>query len=95
MEEALDIRFEIAVVQSPSSWQLGKLGKALNRHYKRAEGWPPNVLRHSFGSYQAAITGDLPALSVEMGNSEAIIRRHYQEATTKAQAVDYFGVMPA
>lgn len=75
--------------------RLEKEAKSLDGAFDRAEGWPPNVLRHSFGSYQAAITRNIPALAIEMGNSEPIIRRHYEEATTQTAAKAYFGLLPS
>jgi site-specific recombinase XerD len=54
----------------------------------------PNAGRHSFGSYRAAITQDLPKVAFEMGNSVEMVRRHYQEIVTKAQAAKYWAIKP-
>ena len=54
----------------------------------------PNAGRHSFGSYRAAITQDLPRVAFEMGNSVEMVRRHYQEIVTKAEAKKYWAIAP-
>jgi len=53
--------------------------------------WPQNALRHSFGTYRTAETGDLSRVALEMGNSPAVIRRHYLKGSTAAVAHDWFG----
>jgi integrase len=55
----------------------------------------PNAGRHSFGSYRAAMIKDLPRVAFEMGNSVAMVQRHYQEIVTAAEAKKYFGIVPA
>ena len=39
--------------------------------------WRRNALRHSFCSYRVAITGDIPLVSTESGNSVQMIKRCY------------------
>jgi integrase len=58
--------------------------------------WPPNWARHSFGTYRATITKSIGQVSLEMGNSEAIVKRHYfdQHANEK-DAREWFTIMPA
>ena len=38
---------------------------------------------------------DLPRVAFEMGNSVAMVQRHYQEIVTAAEAKKYFGIVPA
>ena len=52
--------------------------------------WPRNALRHSYGTYRCAILNETHRPAREMGNSETIIRRHYDRVTTASQASDYF-----
>lgn len=49
------------------------------------EKWPPNCLRHSFGTYHLAEHRDLAKLRTEMGHeSEDVTRAHYALAAKKA-----------
>lgn len=82
------------IPEQASDHETGRLGALMDAHFQRAEGWPTNCLRHSFGSHRVAETGDIAAVALEMDNSPDIIRRHYLEARTKDQAAAYFGVLP-
>jgi integrase len=54
-----------------------------------------NALRHSFGSYLLATEGDLDALKADMGHGHmAVFFEHYHKATTKADALPYWQVLP-
>ena len=46
--------------------------------------WRRNALRRSFCSYRVAITGDIPLVSTESGNSPAMIKRCYWEVRPTA-----------
>ncbi len=55
--------------------------------------WPANALRHSFGSYHAAMFQNVPALSLEMGNSPAMVDKHYRNAEVeKADAINFWNL---
>lgn len=56
--------------------------------------WRQNALRHSFGSYRAAIVQNLGQVSLEMGNSIAMCQQAYHEAKTPAEAQAWFSVAP-
>ena len=56
--------------------------------------WQADALRHSFASYRLALTKDMPALTLEMGNSAAMIFRHYLDLKHEPEAEAWFGVMP-
>lgn len=56
--------------------------------------WKINALRHSYGSYRAAATADLPRVAYEMGNSVEMIKRHYHEAQDLETALDWFATTP-
>lgn len=71
-----------------------RLGALMNEKFKRDEGWPINCLRHSFGSHMVAKTQDIAAVSMEMDNSPKVIKDHYLEVRTKAEARSYFRVLP-
>lgn len=56
--------------------------------------WRPDALRHSFASYRLAIKPDVPALAFEMGNSPAMIKRHYLDLKHEDEAREWFGLTP-
>ncbi len=56
--------------------------------------WKSNALRHSFGSYRIAEVQDAAKVSLEMGNSPAMLFKHYRELVTPEQARAWFGIMP-
>ncbi|HUF60546.1 MAG TPA: site-specific integrase [Verrucomicrobiales bacterium] len=52
-------------------------------------------LRHSFGSYRLAVLGgNRHEVAHEMGNSEAVILKHYRRPVLRSDAVSYFSIMP-
>jgi integrase len=62
---------------------------------RRAEvKWKPDGLRHSFASYRLALTQNMASLSLEMGNSAAMIHRHYLDLKDEDSAAEWFGSMP-
>lgn len=58
-------------------------------------GWKPDALRHSYASYRLALTHDLPALALEMGNSPAMIHRHYLDLKHEDEAAAWFALRPS
>ncbi len=58
-------------------------------------GWPSNALRHSFGSYHLAQFKDAAALALQMGNSPAMIFKHYREIVKPKDAARYWQIMPS
>jgi integrase len=56
--------------------------------------WKRNGLRHSFGSYRTAQTGDIGRVSLEMGNSPQMVRQHYLEAVHQSEASSWFSITP-
>jgi integrase len=53
-----------------------------------------NCLRHSFGSFRVAVTQNVAEVSMEMGNSVAMIRRHYLEIVPKEEGIAWFSIAP-
>jgi integrase len=53
------------------------------------DNWPHNALRHSFGSYHYAQYRDENRTAAEMGNSPAVVFRHYR-ALVKRETADAF-----
>jgi hypothetical protein len=56
--------------------------------------WKHNGMRHSFGSYRLAALQNIHQLKEEMGNSEAMIRQHYQKTVTRAEATKFWAIRP-
>ena len=56
--------------------------------------WKHNGMRHSFGSYRLAALQNIHQLKEEMGNSEAMIRQHYQNTVTRAEATNFWSIRP-
>lgn len=52
--------------------------------------WPHNALRHSYGSYRMAIIKDMARLAYEMGDSPAVIKRHYHNPRAVSEAEAWF-----
>lgn len=56
--------------------------------------WKRNALRHSFCSYRLAETQNMNQVSLEAGNSPAMIDRHYRELVDPEEAAQWFNVRP-
>ncbi|MGO9202705.1 MAG: tyrosine-type recombinase/integrase [Limisphaerales bacterium] len=56
--------------------------------------WKANALRHSYASYRFALTGDAGRVAGELGNSAAVVHRHYRELVKPADAERWFNVKP-
>jgi hypothetical protein len=56
--------------------------------------WKHNALRHSYGSYRVAETKNIHQVSLEMGNSPAMVKRHYLEAVHEDEAEKWFSIFP-
>jgi integrase len=56
--------------------------------------WQRNALRHSFGSYRLAVTQNINQVSLEMGNTPDVIRKHYYQVVTPEQGQAFFSISP-
>lgn len=56
--------------------------------------WKSNALRHSYASYRFAQTADAGRVAGELGNSAAVVHRHYRELVKPADAEQWFSVRP-
>lgn len=56
--------------------------------------WVHNGLRHAYGSCRVAETKNYPLVAYEMGNSVEIIKRHYDQVVTEADAARWFSIVP-
>ena len=57
--------------------------------------WKKNALRHSFGSYRMEATKNAGQVALEMGNSAAIVMKHYHEVVDAKDAKAYWAIRPA
>ncbi len=62
---------------------------------KPAVKWKQNALRHSYASYRFAQTANAGGVAGELGNSAAVVHRHYRELVKPADAERWFAVKPA
>ena len=56
--------------------------------------WKHNGLRHSFGSFRLAVAQDPAKVAYEMGNSVAMVFKHYRALVTEDEGKAWFGIMP-
>lgn len=57
--------------------------------------WKSNGLRHSYASYRFAQIGDAGRVAGELGNSAAVVHKHYRELVKPADAERWFSVKPS
>ena len=67
--------------------RIDNLAKRLRR---RGVVWVKNGLRHSFGSYRCAAVKSASQVALEMGNSEAVVRKNYLEMQERKAASEWF-----
>lgn len=56
--------------------------------------WPHNALRHSFGSYFFAKTKNENLTAANMGNSPAMVFKHYRALVKDKDVAAYWGIKP-
>ena len=61
---------------------------------QKAVAWKGNALRHSYASYRFAQSNDAGRVAGELGNSAAVVHRHYKEVVKPADAERWFNVKP-
>jgi integrase len=66
------------------------------RHIVKKTGlqWTPDVLRHTFGTFHLATSGDIGKTATVMGNSPAMVKRHYLNMRTPEQAKEFWEIAP-
>lgn len=55
---------------------------------------PGDVYRHSYGTYQFALSGNSAETASQMGHSESVGMKYYRGRVTKESAVKYFAIRP-
>jgi integrase len=97
LEGLPNLRAWLKKLQSPSGpvVRLARPEKTASEFAaKRGVPWRHNGLRHSFCSYRLAATQHIHQVAEEAGNSPQMIRRHYRELVTRAEARAWFGITP-
>ncbi|MBM3840113.1 MAG: site-specific integrase [Verrucomicrobia bacterium] len=61
---------------------------------QQAVEWKANALRHSYASYRFAQIGDAGRVAGELGNSAAVVHKHYRELVKPADAEKWFSTRP-
>jgi hypothetical protein len=56
--------------------------------------WPHNAMRHSFGSYFYAKTKEENRTAAEMGNSPAVVFKHYRALVRNGDEHKYWKINP-
>jgi integrase len=56
--------------------------------------WKRNALRHSFGSYRMEQVKNAGQVALEMGNSPAVVLKHYHEIVDASDAKAYWSISP-
>lgn len=56
--------------------------------------WPKDVLRHSYASYTLPLHPDVHALAAKMGNSVAVIHKHYRRPVRVEAANAFWNILP-
>jgi hypothetical protein len=54
-----------------------------------------NILRHTFGSYHFAVYQNENLTAAEMGNSPAMVFRHYGAVVTPEAAARFWNLLPS
>lgn len=61
---------------------------------KEAKSWPEDVLRHTFASYWLPIHKSKSELAMQMGNSEAVVDKHYRRTIRESVAAKFWALRP-
>lgn len=56
--------------------------------------WPDNAMRHSFGTFHHAAFQNLASTAKQMGNSPAIIAKHYDAVAERREGSAFFDLFP-
>ena len=92
----------------PSNWRrdfdaikaaagFGNLERLSDKQQEKAKAlkpWPDDVLRHSAISHYFRYTGSYGRTAEQFGNSEAIIKRHYQGRVTSEDTKNFYALLP-
>ena len=57
--------------------------------------WVPDVLRHTAISHYFRLTGSYGRTAEQFGNSEGIIKKHYQGRVSSEETKQFYALRPA
>lgn len=80
----------VCTLNPAEAYETTRLGKIVFND----DGWPQDALRHSYGSYRNSIIRSLPQVAEEMGNSEAMLRKHYHNPRNREEGENWFSLTP-
>lgn len=89
-----DVRGRLENYRERFKAKLTKLSAETDELTPRLLRWPQNALRHSYGSYRMAVTKNAQQVSNEMGDSPAMIHRHYDNPRPLSQAKAWWSIFP-
>lgn len=71
-----------------------RLGKLMDEYFERAEGWPHDWLRHTYGSNRNALVRNLAQVAEEMGTSPKMMHSHYHQPRARKDGEEFFSLRP-
>jgi integrase len=71
-----------------------RLSKALREKQPSLKPWPDDVMRHTAISHYFRETGSYGRTAEQFGNSEAIIKKHYQGRVSSEDTKAFYALMP-
>ena len=85
------VEFELPLINAKGKWYdfIQDAKKLLN--YKN---WPHDCLRHSYCSYGLRYHEDSAKISLQAGNTESVMHRHYIRMVEKDDAKDFWNIYP-
>jgi integrase len=75
--------------------RTGYTGRSDERHSTTLKPWPADVLRHTAISHYFRKTGSYGQTAEQFGNSEAIIKGHYQGRVNSEETAKFYAIMPS
>lgn len=79
---------------APSLVTIKRARKAILAAAQLPAQWPQDVLRHSFATHWMAVHAHEGRLAEILGNSPAIVQRHYKGLTSPEEGKRYFDIIP-
>lgn len=79
---------------APSAVTIKRGRAAVLQKAKLPAQWPQDVLRHSFATHWMAAHAHEGRLAEMLGNSPAVVQRHYKGLATAKEGAKYFEILP-
>lgn len=75
--------------------RIGTMSRWMENLKKEGFNWKRNALRHSFASYACAQEMVYEQVASWLGNSPAVMAKHYRKAKGKKEAAEWFSLTPS